>query len=91
MTNFRRNIQTAMLTTVAVVLFAGAATLPNIGTNPPYESVYNGHKIIYPASNISVPGRPPARITFSSTRTNRPRNLPRVLKPRAQWPASISW
>jgi subtilase family serine protease len=45
-----------MLTTIAVVLFAGAALCP-ASAQTRYESVYNGHKIIYPASSIPRPGR----------------------------------
>ena len=63
MTTFRRNIQIVMLTTVAVVLFAGAALCP-ASAQTRYESVYNGHKIIYPASSIPVPGRPHTNYFF---------------------------
>ncbi len=56
MTTFRRDIQIAMLTMVAVVLFAGAALCP-ASAQTRYESVYNGHRIIYPESSIPVPGR----------------------------------
>ena len=83
MTTFRRDIQIVMLTMVAVVLFAGAALCP-ASAQTRYESVYNGHRIIYPESSIPVPGRLHTRITFLSTRTNRPLNPPRVMKPQAQ-------
>ena len=75
MTTFRRDIQIAMLTMVAVVLFAGAALCP-ASAQTRYESVFNGHRIIYPG--IQHPRGPVAltRITFSSTRTNRLPNLP---------------
>ena len=63
MTNFRRNIQTAMLTMVAVVLFAGAALSP-ASAQTRYESVFNGHTIIFPASSIPVPGRPHTNYFF---------------------------
>jgi subtilase family serine protease len=63
MTNFRRNIQTAMLTMVAVVLFAGAAICP-ASAQTRYESVFNGHRIIFPASSIPVPGRPHTNYFF---------------------------
>src|SRR5580704_7662234 len=63
MTTFRRDIQIVMLTMVAVVLFAGAALCP-ASAQTRYESVYDGHKIIYPASNISVPGRPHTNYFF---------------------------
>jgi kumamolisin len=63
MTTFRRNIQTAMLTMVAVVLFAGAALCP-ASAQTRYETVFNGHRIIYPASSIPVPGRPHTNYFF---------------------------
>src|SRR5271157_5452684 len=56
MTTFRRDIQIVMLTMVAVVLFAGAALCP-ASAQTRYESVYNGHRIIYPESSIPSPGR----------------------------------
>jgi len=56
MTTFRRDLQIVMLTMVAVVLFAGAALCP-ASAQTRYESVYNGHRIIYPESNIPKPGR----------------------------------
>jgi len=52
-----------MLAMVAVVLFAGAALCP-ASAQTRYESVYNGHRIIYPASNIPVPGRPHTNYFF---------------------------
>ena len=63
MTTFRRDIQIVMLTMVAVVLFAGAALCP-ASAQTRYESVYNGHRIIYPASSIPVPGRPHTNYFF---------------------------
>jgi len=56
MTTFRREIRIVMLTMVAVVLFAGAALYP-ASAQTRYETVYNGHRIIYPESSIPVPGR----------------------------------
>lgn len=56
MTTFRRNIKTVISTTVAVVLFAAAALCP-AAAQTRYESVYNGHRIIYPESSIPRPGR----------------------------------
>src|SRR5664280_1298761 len=56
MPTFRRDIQIVMLTMVAVVLFAGAALCP-ASAQTRYESVYNGHRIIYPESSIPWPGR----------------------------------
>ena len=56
MTTSRRAIQIAMLAMVAVVVFAGAALCP-ASAQTRYESVYNGHRIIYPESSIPVPGR----------------------------------
>jgi len=55
MTTFRRDIQIAMLAMVAAVLFAGALCPASAQTR--YESVYNGHRIIYPESSIPRPGR----------------------------------
>src|ERR1700678_1696681 len=63
MTTFRRDIQIGMLTTVAVVLFAGAALCP-ASAQTLYETVLNGHTIIYPASSIAVPGRPHTNYFF---------------------------
>jgi subtilase family serine protease len=54
--NFRRDIRIVMLTMVAVVLFAGAALSP-AAAQTRYETVYNGHRIIYPESSIPWPGR----------------------------------
>ncbi|HEX3992265.1 MAG TPA: S53 family peptidase [Acetobacteraceae bacterium] len=56
MNAFRRDIQIAMLTMVAIVLFAGAALCP-ASAQDRYESTFNGHRIIYPASSIPWPGR----------------------------------
>ncbi len=56
MTTFRRNIQIVMFVMAAVVLFAGAA-LRSASAQTRFESVYNGHRIIYPGSSIPVPGR----------------------------------
>src|ERR1700741_2786705 len=56
MTTFRRDIQLVMLTMVAVGLFAAALRPASAQTR--FESFYNGHRIIYPASSIPVPGRP---------------------------------
>jgi kumamolisin len=63
MTTFGRDIQNVMLTMVAVVLFAGAALSP-ASAQTRYESVYNGHRIIYPASSIPWPGRPHTNYFF---------------------------
>ena len=63
MTTFRKDIQIVMLTTVAVILFASAALSP-ASAQTRYESVYNGHRIIYPASSIPVPGRPHTNYFF---------------------------
>ena len=56
MTTFLREFQIVMFTMVAVALFAGAALCP-ASAQARYESVFNGHKIIYPASSIPWPGR----------------------------------
>ncbi len=56
MTIFRRDIQILTLTMVALVLLAGVALCP-ASAQTSVESVYNGHRIIYPASSIPVPGR----------------------------------
>ena len=63
MITFRRDIQIVMLTMVAVVLFAGAALCP-ASAQTRYESVYNGHRIIYPDSSIPRPGRPHTNYFF---------------------------
>ncbi len=63
MTTFRKDIQIVVLTTVAVVLFAGAALRP-ASAQTRFESVYNGHRIIYPGSSIPVPGRPHTNYFF---------------------------
>ncbi len=61
MTTFRRDIQ--IVTMIAVVLFAGAALRP-ASAQTRFESVYNGHRIIYPGSSIPVPGRPHTNYFF---------------------------
>ena len=60
---FPKNIQIVMSTMVAVVLFAGAALCP-ASAQTRYESVYNGHRIIYPESSIPSPGRPHTNYFF---------------------------
>src|SRR5689334_20432907 len=66
MTTFRRNVQMGTLTMVATVLFAGAAVCPS-SAQERYESTYDGHRIIYPASSIPVPGRPHTNYFFVDT------------------------
>ena len=83
MTNFRRDIQTAMLTMVAVVLFAGAALCP-ASAQTRYESVFNGHRIIYPGLQHPLAGRPHTNYFFVDSDQPAPLNLPRVLKPLGQ-------
>ena len=56
MTTSSKVIQIAMSAMCAVVIFAGAALCP-ASAQTRYESVYNGHRIIYPESSIPVPGR----------------------------------
>lgn len=63
MTTFRRDIQIVLFTMVAVALFAGAALSP-ASAQTRFESVYNGHRIIYPGSSIPVPGRPHTNYFF---------------------------
>ncbi len=63
MTTSRKDVQIVMLTTVAVILFAGAAAGP-ASAQTRYESVYNGHRIIYPGSSIPWPGRPHTNYFF---------------------------
>jgi kumamolisin len=63
MTTFRRDLQIVMLTMVAVVWFAGAALCP-ASAQTRYESVFNGHRIIYPESSIPHPGRPHTNYFF---------------------------
>ena len=75
MTTFRRDIQIVMLTMVAVVLFAGAALCP-ASAQTRYESVYNGHRIIYPASSIPVPGRPHTNYFFVDSDQPAPQPAP---------------
>ncbi len=75
MTTFRRDIQIVMLTMVAVVLFAGAALCP-ASAQTRYESVYNGHRIIYPASSIPVPGRPHTNYFFVDSDQPKPNPNP---------------
>ena len=60
---FRRNIQIPVLTMVAFVLFAGVSLRP-ASAQTRFESVYNGHRIIYPGSSIPVPGRPHTNYFF---------------------------
>jgi kumamolisin len=73
MISFRRNIRIVMLSMVAIVLFAGAA-LCQTSAQTRYESVFHGHRIIYPASSIPVPGRPHTNYFFvdSDQRTPAP-------------------
>ncbi len=84
MTTFRRNIQIVMLTMVAVVLFAGAALCP-ASAQTRYESVYNGHRIIYPESSIPVPGRPHTNYFFVDS--DKPAPQP---PPGAETPGSVA-
>ena len=56
MGTFHRVFQIVMFTTVAVVFLVGAAFRP-ASAQTRYESVYNGHRIIYPDSSTPVPGR----------------------------------
>ena len=49
--------------TVAVAVFVGMATAP-AAAQQRIEGVFNGHKIIYPASSIPVPGRPHTNYFF---------------------------
>ena len=56
MTIFRRDFQIAILTMVAVILFAGAALSP-ASAQDRYETTFNGHRIIYPGSSIPWRGR----------------------------------
>ena len=75
MTTFRRDIQIVMLTMVAVVLFAGAALCP-ASAQTRYESIYNGHRIIYPASSIPVPGRQHTNYFFVDSDQPQPQSRP---------------
>src|SRR5579884_2199537 len=56
MTISRRDVQTAVLAMIAVGFFAGAALCP-ASAQTRFETFSNGHRIIYPASSIPVPGR----------------------------------
>ena len=84
MTTFRRDIQTAMLSMVAVVLFAGAALCP-ASAQQRYETTFNGHRIIYPASSIPVPGRPHTNYFFVDS--DQPAPQP---PPGAETPGSVA-
>ena len=66
MTTFFRHIQIAMLTMLAVALFAGAAVCP-VSAQQRAESTFNGRTIIYPASSIPTPGRPHTNYFFVGT------------------------
>jgi len=63
MTTFRRDLQIAVLAMLVVVFFAGAAVCP-ASAQTRFESVFNGHRIIYPGSSIPVPGRPHTNYFF---------------------------
>jgi kumamolisin len=76
MLTLRKDMQIVMLTMVAVVLFAGAAS-----AQTGYESVFNGHRIIYPASSISVPGRPHTNYFFVDSDKMTPQPPPGVETP----------
>ena len=84
MTTFRRDIQIVMLTMVAVVLFAGAALCP-ASAQTRYESVYNGHRIIYPESSIPRPGRPHTNYFFVDSAQPAPQP-----PPGAETPGSVA-
>src|ERR1700739_216989 len=84
MTTFRKNIQIGMFTTVAVALFAGAALSP-ASAQTRYESVYNGHRIIYPESSIPRPGRPHTNYFFVDS--DQPRSNP---DPGDETPGSVA-
>ena len=84
MSTFRRDIQIAILTMVAVVLFAGAALSQHLhkpATSP--FSTDTGLSIPHPASPCPVARTP---TTFSSTRTSRPLNP----APGAETPGSVA-
>jgi kumamolisin len=66
MTTFRRDIQIVMLTMFAIVLFAGAALSP-ASAQTRYESTFNGHRIIYPASSIPWRGQHHTNYFFVDT------------------------
>ena len=66
MTMSRTNIQIAVLTMVAVALFAGAALSP-ASAQDQYVSTFNGRTIIYPVSSIPVAGRPHTNYFFVGT------------------------
>ena len=84
MTSFRKNIEIVMLTTVAVVLFAGAALSPAFAQTR-FESVYNGHRIIYPGSSIPIPGRPHTNYFFVDSDKGTP-----IPNPRDETPGSLA-
>ncbi len=80
MTIFRRDIQIVMLTMVAVVLFAGAALCP-ASAQTRYESVYNGHRIIYPGIQHPLARPPSHELLFCRLgSTGTPQSRPAVMK-----------
>lgn len=56
MSILHRVSRVALLTTIAVAFFAGAALCP-ASAQDRYETTFNGHRIIYPGSSIPWPGR----------------------------------
>src|ERR1700753_828325 len=84
MTIVRRNFQAVTLTVVAAVLFAGAALRP-ASSQTRFESVYNGHRIIYPGSSIPVPGRPHTNYFFVDSDKRTP-----IPDPGDETPASLA-
>ncbi len=63
MSRFQRVPPVALLTTIAFAFFAVAALYP-ASAQERYESTFNGHTIIYPASNTPQPGRPHTNYFF---------------------------
>jgi kumamolisin len=84
MTTFRRESQMVMVTMIAGVLFAGAALDP-AAAQERYESTFNGHRIIYPASSIPWPGRQHTNYFFVDS--DQPAPQP---PPGAETPASVA-
>lgn len=84
MTTLRKDLQVVLLMTVAVGLFTGAALRP-ASAQTRFESVYNGHRIIYPGSSIPIPGRPHTNYFFVDSDKRAP-----IPNPNDETPASLA-
>jgi kumamolisin len=84
MFTFQKVFRIAMFEMVAVAFFLGAASFP-ASAQTRYESVYNGHRIIYPASSLPQPGRHHTNYFFVDS--DQPTAQP---DPGAETPASLA-